>query len=119
MPTLVLGGYQIELDLRSYRNSGGRLANGACCDATFMSSLSCSPIDTCDTRLTFNVRNIHTNQMFMYQGETVGDYSNMDVINFENCGPLNPMINYGQLNPLGFYIDSDEWGPNVSLKLSA
>ena len=110
IPTLVLADYQIELDLRSYNNSGGRRSDTTCCDATIPNTQICFPGDTCDTRLNFNVRNFDTNQMYIDQTKTVGDYDGMDIINFMNCSQL---IN-GQGNPLVFVIDPTTWTRNVS-----
>lgn len=109
VPTLVLGDYQIEIDLRSYNNSGGRQNDGTCCDATHPNGF-CFPGDTCDTRLTFTVRNFDTNVMFPSETKTVGDYDDMDIINFMNC---NQLIN-GQCNPLTFFISPGSWGDRVS-----
>ena len=109
---LVLGDYQLELNLIYYGNPQRRLANGECCDLRDPTNpqANCLANDDCDVRFSFSVQNTSTLFVVNRQDIAVGTYENTATITFPNCANL---IN-NRRNPLRFEIPTNQWRVGVS-----
>ena len=97
-----------------YSNSGGRLADGNCCDLE--SGQSCSPTEVCDVQFIFKIENSDSGTRYDSQTLGAGRYDNTNLINFNNCEELPTHItSSAATNPLTYVIPSTDWTGTVSL----
>lgn len=100
----VNGKYQLEVNLKYFRNPSGRLINGSQCDNTV-------PQDTCDTMFVIYAQNFKNDQRVIGARYVIGVYQNMNDVKFGRCLP-------GYIeNPLKFIFSGVEHNIQVHCTL--
>ena len=94
---LINADYQFELRLISYVNPRGLTDDGQCCEPEAVVQNQCLEIETCDTRFTVQLRNLHRLPMELGGNVVIGVFDNNNSITFPTCGPIidgieNPLM---------------------------
>ena len=107
---LIKADYQFELRLLSYVNPRGLTDDGQCCEPEAADRGVSLERETCDTRFTVQLRNLHQLRMELGGNVVLGTFENNNSITFPTCGPITSDID----NPLVITFPNNRLNLQVS-----